>query len=926
MGDEGERCRVARPYKPYRWRWSGADPALALELSEQLGISPVLAQVLVNRGYTTPEAAREFLDPSRERFLDPLLLKDMDRAVDLLRERIAGKKPVLVYGDYDVDGVVATSILVSVLQSLGVPVDYHIPNRFTEGYGLNQTALAQARDRGFDFVLSVDTGISALAEAEAARELGLTLVITDHHEPGPELPRAAAVVNPKRPDCPYPFKGLCGAGVAFKLVQALLGPADPRLDELLELVALATVADLVPLIGENRILVREGLERLSTTRRPGLVALKQVAGLEGDKPVTTGHVGFALAPRLNALGRMGDARAGVELLLTADSDRAMALARFLDAENQARQDVERKILDEALAQVQGQPLADRQYAAVLAGEGWHHGVVGIVASRVVEATYRPAVLLAIEGDQARGSARSIPGFHLYRALYECRDLLEKFGGHAMAAGMTLKAENIPALRERLNRLVREWLTDDDLVPELAVDSLVPPEQITPGLVAELAQLEPHGLGNPGPRLVTGGEVVESRGVGQDGSHLKLRLRAGGQVLDGIGFGLAALGAPGAMLPPAPAPVQVAFTPEINRWNGSERLQLVVRDLQVAPARGPARDSAPGPARGSARGPAPVPPIAGYESLSLNRLLAWDPLAGLEAVPASGPLPAWQPLAAVADAAAVRPETAAREVAAAGEPPALASHPATEETPEAATAEEPPDQEHALAPVALLARTGWVLVLVASPWAIPPLVAGLRPLVLPEGGEVAAWWPGEPCPADRPERTQVVVAPWGQPLPAGDFRAVVAWHPPYHLGQAVAAAQALVGPGGLYAGWRPENWRLLARTLSWPYPDRPELVQVYRLLRDHGGGRSLAEWAALLAARSREPLGPWNSLRIRAALQVFEELGLATGLAKDFAHLLSAGAAMHGKMNLSESPRYRRGQAGRSSLDRCRDALHGAPGV
>lgn len=919
---------MARPYRARRWRWAGADPALALGLAESLGISPVLAQVLVARGYADPEAAREFLDPRRDRLLDPLQMKDMDRAVGLIRERVAARQPVLVYGDYDVDGLVGTAVLVTVLRRLGVPVEYYIPNRFTEGYGLNRSALDRARAAGFDFILTVDTGISAVAEAAAARELGITLVITDHHEPGPMLPAAAAVVNPKRPDCPYPFKGLSGAGVAFKLAQALLGPGDPLLDELLDMVALATVADLVPLVGENRILVREGLARLEAAPRPGLAALKRVAGLGEDRPVTAWHLAFALGPRVNALGRMGDARVGVELFLTEDPDRALEIARRLDRENQARQQVEQRILQEAMAQLAAQPPEDRAYAAVLAGEGWHHGVVGIVASRVVEATYRPAVLLAIEGDEARGSARSIPGFHIYRALCECRDLLEKFGGHAMAAGMTLKARNVPALRERLNRLVREWLSEEDLVPALPVDGLVPGDQITPELVAELARLEPYGLGNPGPRLVTRGELLEGRAVG-DGTHLKFRLRTGGQVLDGIGFGLAAPGAPGAALPPAPVPVQVAFTPEINRWNGTERLQLNVTDLQV-----------PGPAEG----------LEEYALLTLPRLLAWDPLAGVEAAADPGPLPRWVPLAEAQAAGA-----ADREVAAGTEPglsesmpaqpgPALAQDPSLAETdpdPEAAApdpaAGEPDPAAGPGAPgaagaedglfeaIARLGAGGRVLVLVASPWAMLPVAGALRPLLTPAGGQVCLWWPGESCPGGGAEEPGVVVTTWGQPLPEAAFAAAVALHPPYHLAQAAALARAVRPGGPVCRAWEPHHWALLERTLAWPYPGRPELVEVFRLLRAAGGARSLAEWADLWAARGREPLGPWNRLRIWAAVRIFEELGLAAGLDADRIALTPAASGIHGKMNLSDSPRYRRGTVGRMFLGRCRDALCGAPG-
>ncbi len=857
---------VARTYKFRRWAVAEADPAACLDLAGRLGVTPVTAQILYNRGFTTPEAARAFLHCDQEGLHDPFLLRDMDRASALLQRHAAARDPILVYGDYDVDGVTGTAILVQALRHLGARVDYYIPNRFAEGYGLNAAAVRQAAADGYACILSVDTGISALAEAELARELGLTMVVTDHHEPGPELPRADAVVNPGRRDCPYPFKGLAGAGVAFKLVQALAGNDSALLEELLDIVAVATLADMVPLVGENRWLVRAGLQRLAVTRRPGLAALKQVAGIEPGRTMTAGHVGFALGPRLNALGRMGDARAGVELLLTPDPDRALAIAQHLDAENRNRQEVEAAVLTEASAQWESQPPAEKEFCTVLAGSGWHHGVVGICASRVVERHYRPAVLLAIEGDEARGSARSIPGFHLYQALAQCQDLLIKFGGHAMAAGMTLRTADIPALRARLNRLAREWLADDDLVPRLTVDAYVQPEQVTPDLVAELARLEPYGIGNPAPLLACSDlALVESRPVGKEGQHLKARLAAtDGQMYDAIGWGLAAAAVPGdapgtgpADAPPAVGSrVQVAFVPEMNEWNGRSRLQLVLSDLRPA---------------------ATATDISAADMA--QALQVWDPLAGLEGEEAT-PVPApWPALALPAP----RPE---------GDPPTR------------------------LSGVAALAARGPVLVLVNSPWALAPLARSLQAVLRPQGGAVRLWLPGHPCPAPAPGQPEVVLAAWGTlPVAAGDrrFHTAVAWHPPFLLTQA-AAATALAG--GVAAAWQPHDLELAGVLLGWPYPGRTELVHLYRMLRQQVQPVSSADLAARLVGSGQEPMGPWNLLRVRAGAAILEELRLLTGVAADRLQIVPAPGGQHGKMKLEDSPRHWRGLVGRNALRRC----------
>ncbi len=851
---------MARPYRPKRWRPEQADPAGARLLSRQLAISPVTAQILINRGITTPEAAQAFLTPGRERLHDPLLLRDMREAVALIRARIAAGRPIMVYGDYDADGVSATAVMMLALRALGAKVAYYIPDRFREGYGLNAGALRAIRERGYDFVVTVDTGVAAVAEARAARELGITLIVTDHHEPGPVLPDVPALVNPRRPDCPYPFKGLAGVGVAFKLALAL---GAPNAWELLDIVTLGTVADMMPLVGENRAIVREGLARLGETCRPGLRALMQVAGVR--PPVTAGHVGFALGPRINALGRMSSADAAVELLLTEDPERAYELARRLDAENRARQEIEAAILEEALAQAAALPPEEREYALVLAGEGWHHGVVGICASRVLEVYHRPTILLSIEGDEVRGSARSIPGFHIQRALLQMADLLTRFGGHAAAAGLSLRGpELVPELRRRLNRLAAEWLRPEDLVPEQRVDAFVSLDQIDERLVTELTALEPFGLGNPAPVLATDGlEVVEGRIIGRDGQHLKLFLRPEGDgtapPVEAVGWGMAAV------RPEPGQRVAVAYQPELNTYMGRTRIQLVLKDMRASAGGSPYR-------------------------LTEAHCLAWDPLS-----PPESSAPVFLP-AQVCDG---RNGRAARLLAAMAAAPGAGHEVAAgmlgNDLPaggEADGAEEWGAGEEAdpkLLYLAALCRPAGsrVLALACSPWAAAALADRLERLGPELWRTVRLWLPGEPEPADG----RLVVAAHGQAA-RGPYSDVVLWHPPYGAAGYPAERVHLL--------WDEADWALAEECLGWPCPDRDVLVHLYRLLQAGEASPSA------LARRLGEIPGPWNRLRYESGLTIFREIGLL-----DAAGRLCA--AQGARFALEASPRYRRGQEIRAQL-------------
>ncbi|MGE5675303.1 MAG: single-stranded-DNA-specific exonuclease RecJ [Mycobacterium leprae] len=841
---------MAKPYRAMRWRLELPDPAACWQLSRALQISPVTAQVLYNRGLTTPAAAQQFLNAGRGDILDPFLLKDMDQAVRLIRNRVAERKPIMVYGDYDVDGVTGTTILVLALRRLGAIVDYYIPNRFAEGYGLNVGALKEIHGRGHDFVLSVDTGVSAVEEAEAAKAMGMTLVISDHHEPGPILPDVPALINPKRPDCTYPFKGLSGVGVAFKLVLAL---DVPNAWDLLDIVTMGTIADMVPLVGENRAIVREGLTALGSTTRPGLAALMAVAGVQ--QPVTATHIGYSLGPRINALGRMGSAMEGVELLTTDDPVRAKTLAQKLDDENRNRQDVEAGILQQALAQAEQLSAAEKSHVLVLAGEGWHHGVVGICASRVLEAYYRPAILLSVDGDEVRGSARSIPAFHMHRALSQVSDLFVKFGGHAAAAGMTLKhPEDVPVLRQRLNEIGAKWLRPEDLVPELPVDGFVRLDQVNDQLLSEFALLEPHGIGNPAPVLaVADVAVAGSRVIGREGQHLKLLLQAQGSLKEAVGWNMSVA------KPPVKASVRVAFHPEYDTYQGAHNLRLTLKDLQVMD------DSA---------GPGILLP-----ELPLDACLAWDPLSGLEPDSIATP-------AVVAEA--VTDVRGDRLLAAAAmlQSEAAAAAESEEEVPI-------PEPTRPLY-VAALAATGRVLVLVNSPWAAMRLQTELQRLLPDQQQQVACWLPGQP----EPEAGQVVITPYGN-APGGSYSHTVLYHPPYHEGH--------VTGGHLHLLWQESDWESAETTLLWPYPDRDVLAQLYRLLK-----LGMPTDDQVAQAFSTVP-GPWNQLQLAAGLQVFRELGLC---GTDGTLVRSAGGT---KLQLESSALFRRGLSGRAVLARLKDS-------
>jgi len=546
-------------------------------LAEALGISETTASVLVRRGYGDPPLARAFLDAELVSH-DPLLLGDMAAACDAIRSAIAAGQRICVHGDYDVDGICATALAVTVLRGLGGDVDWHLPSRFEEGYGLSHETLARLSEEGFGLVLTVDCGITAVEEIAEAKRLGLEVVVTDHHRPGDSLPDCPLVAT--RPS-EYPFPELCGTGVVYKLAQALVG--DESLKEHLDLVALATIADVVPLVDENRGLAAAGLRRLARTTKPGLAALMRAAGVD---PATAdaGAVGFRLAPRINAAGRLGHPGAALRLLLTEDPGEAAGLAGQLETLNRDRQAVEDRISREAVRQVAEWPEARRRHHGyVLWGESWHQGVIGIVASRLVERFHRPVVLIA-GGDEAwKGSGRSVAAFDLHAALAACAGELERFGGHRAAAGLSILPDRVEAFARAFAAHAEGALSEEDLRPVVQVDAVVRGDELTLDLAEELERLAPFGLGNPGVTLLAAACELSELGAVGDGKHLKLAVTPKGGPARPVRSGAIAFGQ-GAQLDRfrRPGLYDVAFRLGANRWNGTVSPQLVVKRILETP--------------------------------------------------------------------------------------------------------------------------------------------------------------------------------------------------------------------------------------------------------------------------------------------------------------------------------------------------------
>ena len=564
--------------KAKRWIVREHDAERAASLARVLGVSPILAALLINRGYADERAARVFLSPTYDQLHEPYSMFGMKEAVARLRRAIETREPILIYGDYDVDGTTGTAVLLRALKLLGAQAGFHIPHRFTEGYGIQQAALEKALNDGYKLVVSIDCGIRAHEPLYWARDHGLDVIITDHHLPDEKegAPPAFAVLNPNQAGCEYPDKNLAGVGVAFKLVHALFREygREAQVPAFMKVVAIGTVADVAKLTGENRTIVSIGLKDLARVANPGLRALIEVAGCGDGKGMTAYDLGFRLGPRINAAGRMDAARAVVELFDTRNSDEARRLANHLDARNEERKTVQQEIIDLAVAE-----LKEDCHVAVIAGEGWHRGVIGIAASKIAERLNRPCVVLSIEGGMAHGSGRSIEAYHLLNGLTACADLFEKFGGHSHAAGITIRPERIEEFRRRLNEHAASCLTPDDLEPRVKIDLELRPEDVTFALARELDVLEPFGAGNPRPVFVTRNLRRLSEPVVINDKHLKFRL-AGPQNLPLEAVWWNCVESPG-QTPDLNGSIELAYTLETSAWNDEFRMRLNVLDLKVA---------------------------------------------------------------------------------------------------------------------------------------------------------------------------------------------------------------------------------------------------------------------------------------------------------------------------------------------------------
>jgi single-stranded-DNA-specific exonuclease len=568
-----------------RWNFQQYDKRTVEDFARVLGVGLPAARVLWNRGFCEPSAARNFLTPTLELLHDPFLLLGMDRAVERLLKALERKEKILVYGDYDVDGTSSVVILKKALDLAGGDVEFKVPHRLREGYGMRPEALEAAAARGITLVISVDTGIRSADVVRAATVLGVDMIITDHHLPDEDIPPAIAVLNPNQVNCPYPEKNLCGAGVTFKLIQALLSKLDwpeaksrKLMESFLKIVAIATVADVVPLTGENRAIVKLGLSGLDYVKNPGLRALLDVAGFDEGKAPSAGQVAFRVAPRINAAGRMANATDVIDMFLTDDPARARELAAQLHDLNAERQQTEQDIVQEVLMLCDEMQISDEHFALVFSKAGWHRGVIGIVASRIVERYHRPVFILGEEDGKAQGSGRSIRPFHLLNALESMPELFERFGGHKQAAGVTMPAEQVEEFRKRLNIYAASCLTLDDLRPVLEIDAVLNLKEIDDAAVADVFQIAPFGFGNPCPIFAAQNvEVIAPPQIVKD-RHMRIRVRQDNRFLSVMGWNMADL----ANTVQRGSLVDIAFTLEDDEFSASRGYspwQAILKDVK-----------------------------------------------------------------------------------------------------------------------------------------------------------------------------------------------------------------------------------------------------------------------------------------------------------------------------------------------------------
>jgi len=559
-----------------QWIINGICDEKVHRVSNKCGISPLLTKVFLSRGIEDEEYINKFLNPSMDDLYDPFLIKDMKKAVDRIVNAIKGEERIIIFGDYDVDGITSTSILYDFFKKSGANVGYYIPDRKEEGYGLSIGALEKVIEDEASLIITVDCGITAFEEIEYINEKGIDIIVTDHHECKRKLPNAYALVNPLRHDCTYPFKELAGVGVIFKLVRALsqeLG-IDDQSQNYIDLVALGTVADVVTLVDENRIIVKNGLKKIENTLNKGLKALIEISGSK-DKKITSYTIGFVLAPRINAAGRIGDASRAVRLFTTDDEAEALIIAKELNEQNKYRQETERGIFSDVLTKIETDVDVEKEKLIVVWGKGWHHGIIGIVASKITESYNRPCILISLEDGIGKGSGRSIEGFNLFEALSHCASLLDKFGGHEQAAGLSVKEENLERLKILINEYADTVLDDLDLIPKIKIDIEVTKEDVSKDSVKELDLLAPFGAGNPSPVFAYKNLIIEDiKTVGND-KHLKLRFNDKETFVDAIGFNRGHL----ADIYKETDVLDAACSLEINSWNNIDRVQLNIKDLK-----------------------------------------------------------------------------------------------------------------------------------------------------------------------------------------------------------------------------------------------------------------------------------------------------------------------------------------------------------
>ena len=547
-------------------------------LSKKINISPEISQILNNRGIENEKDAEIFMNPSLEYLRDPFLMKDMKKSTERIKKAIENKERIYIYGDYDVDGVSSTSILYLYFKSIGFPVKYYIPNRLEEGYGINEDAIKKIHDDGCDLIITVDCGITSVKEVELANELGIDVIITDHHECQSEIPDAYAIVNPKQEDCNYPFDMLCGCGVAFKMIQALTDEEEFKTSmfDYLEIVTLATICDIVPLIDENRIIVKNGLKLMKEGKNLGLRELIKVCGIETNK-IGSSHIGFSIGPRINASGRLGYSYLGVQLFTTDNEDEAKEIANILEGKNIERQMIEGKMYKEAEEILSSDERFKDDKVLVIAKEGWQHGIIGIVSSKLTEKYYKPTILLTIEDGEATGSARSIKGFSIFDALVSCKDLMNKFGGHEQAAGLALDAKNIDELRLRINEIADYNLSKEDLIENIKVEYELKEDSATLDLVDNLHKLEPFGLSNPSPRFIMRDLLLTNIfKMGKNKQHLKIIVE-NKKSYECVGFNMAYL-ADNFQLGDK---VDILFQVDENNYNNERKVQFLLKDIRLS---------------------------------------------------------------------------------------------------------------------------------------------------------------------------------------------------------------------------------------------------------------------------------------------------------------------------------------------------------